>query len=125
MINDLQNHIIVHRSRFEIDLNRARDVAVYVRPEQAWGLNLWREQPSNVAIERCLAVHDSYYAMLDGCLRGIEAQCGSFVVLDVHSYNHLRAGPTADATHPDSAPEINIGTFSMDRDRWGSIDCPI
>src|SRR6478609_3269515 len=33
--------IVVRRSRFEIDLNRPRDHAVYVTPEDAWGLELW------------------------------------------------------------------------------------
>lgn len=121
MIGDLQNQIIVHRSRFEVDLNRPREAAVYVQPEQAWGMTLWREPPSQALVESCLVAHDGYYSMLEGYLRGIEAEYGAFVVLDVHSYNHLRNGPTAEATHRDNAPEINIGTFSMDRDRWRPI----
>ncbi|MBD9371813.1 N-formylglutamate amidohydrolase [Rhizobium sp. ARZ01] len=121
MIRDLSNQIIVHRSRFEIDLNRPRDAAVYIRPEQAWKMDLWREPPSDVSIANSLAVHDSYYAMLKGYLRDLEAQYGSFVVLDVHSYNHRRDGPTAEAADPEHAPEINIGTFSMDRGRWAPI----
>src|SRR4051812_28667298 len=31
----------VHRSRFEVDLNRPRETAVYREPEDAWGLDLW------------------------------------------------------------------------------------
>ena len=38
--------VVVHRSRFEVDLNRPREDAVYRLPEDAWGLDLWREQPS-------------------------------------------------------------------------------
>ena len=37
-IVDVPTHLIAGRSRFEIDLNRARDVAVYRTPEQSWGL---------------------------------------------------------------------------------------
>src|SRR5690606_33956601 len=33
--------IVGLRSRFETDLNRPRDGAVYERPEQAWGLHIW------------------------------------------------------------------------------------
>ena len=45
LIEDFPNRIVVHRSRFEVDLNRAREAAVYVRPEQAWGLNVWSSPP--------------------------------------------------------------------------------
>jgi hypothetical protein len=120
-ICDLSNRIVFHRSRFEIDLNRARDAAVYIRPEQAWGLNVWREQPSDAEVAQVLSVHDAYYEMLEGYLRGVEAQYGRFVVLDIHSYNHRRAGPAAASSDADEAPEINIGTFSMDRGRWAPV----
>ena len=35
--------IISHISRFEHDLNRPREKAVYQRPEDAWGLTVWRD----------------------------------------------------------------------------------
>ncbi len=121
MIGDLQNRIVFHRSRFEIDLNRARDGAVYLRPEQAWGIEVWREQPSPAMVAESLAIHDAYYAMLETYLREIEERLGRFVVLDIHSYNHRRAGPDKDPTDPEAAPDINIGTHSMDRERWAPV----
>ncbi|MET3925307.1 N-formylglutamate amidohydrolase [Devosia sp. 2618] len=120
-IRDVPNRVIFHRSRFEIDLNRARDGAVYLTPEQAWGLQVWQQQPSAELVERSLHSHDSYYAMLSQLLSGIEVEFGSFVVLDIHSYNHRRAGPDAAATTEAEAPVINIGTFSMDRERWAGV----
>ena len=39
---DVPAHIIVHRSRFEFDLNRAADSAVYETAEQSWGLEVWQ-----------------------------------------------------------------------------------
>lgn len=33
--------VAVHRSRFEVDLNRSREKAVYRVPEDAWGLHVW------------------------------------------------------------------------------------
>ena len=99
-IRDIPNRIVFHRSRFEIDLNRAREGAVYLQPEQAWGLNIWKEPPPDDAVG-VAAVHDDYYAMLDAYLRGIEEQYGRFVVLDIHSYNHRRDGADAPpAGHP-------------------------
>jgi len=54
----------------------------------------------------------------------LEEQYGQFVVLDVHSYNHRRDGPDARPTDPDSTPEINIGTYSMDRNKWAHVIDP-
>ncbi|OJG00083.1 N-formylglutamate amidohydrolase [Pararhizobium antarcticum] len=121
-IRDVRNRIVFHRSRFEVDLNRSRDGAVYLRPEQAWGLNVWRQAPAADLVEASLRVHDDYYTMLTSYLRGIERSYGRFVLLDIHSYNHHRDGPDALPTDSGAAPEINIGTSSIDRARWGVVD---
>lgn len=120
-IRDLPNRIVFHRSRFEIDLNRAREGAVYLRPEQAWGLDVWTGNLSTALVEGSLAIHDAYYAMLEQTLAGIEAMHGGFVLLDIHSYNHRREGADAEPADPQKAPVVNIGTFSMDRRRWGPL----
>lgn len=120
-IRDVPNRVVFHRSRFEIDLNRARDLAVYLRPEQAWGLDVWRDSLPRSDIDASLAIHDAYYAMLEEMLAGVEAMHGGFVLLDIHSYNHRRGGAEAEPTDPDKAPVINIGTFSMDRARWAPL----
>lgn len=120
-IADLPNRIVVHRSRFEIDLNRARSEAVYLRPEQAWGLNLWNSAPPQDEVDRSLWVHDAYYATLRQVLSTLESRFGQFVLLDLHSYNHRRDGAEAAPSPEDKAPVINIGTFSMDRQRWAHV----
>ena len=33
------------QSRFEVDLNRPRAKAVYLQPEDAWGLHVWQTPP--------------------------------------------------------------------------------
>jgi N-formylglutamate amidohydrolase len=38
------SRMITHRSRFEVDLNRPRREAVYRIPEDAWGLDIWRDE---------------------------------------------------------------------------------
>ena len=112
--------IVVHRSRFEVDLNRPRHKCVYEHPDDAWGLDVWREPLTDEQVERSRRLHDAFYAMLDGFLDDLALR-GPFVVLDIHSYNHRRAG----ADHPpepvEDNPEINVGTGSLDRDRWGHI----
>lgn len=120
-IRDLPNRVVFHRSRFEIDLNRARGQAVYLTPEQAWGLDVWKDGLPRSDLDASLAIHDAYYAMLEEMLAGMEAMHGGFVLLDVHSYNHRRGGAEAEPTDPDKAPVVNIGTFSMDRARWAPL----
>lgn len=124
LIEDFPNRIIVHRSRFEVDLNRARDAAIYLKPEQAWGLNVWSNPPDEAHISRSLGFHDDFYTRLEDILSDIEGRFGRFVLVDVHSYNHRRCGPKADPTAQEDAPDINIGTYSMDRERWSFIVDP-
>ncbi|UVK37892.1 N-formylglutamate amidohydrolase [Mesorhizobium sp. AR10] len=120
-IADFPTQIIVHRSRFQVDLNRARDAAVYRSPDQSWGLKVWHEPPAEGLVEDSLAFHDAFYSGLNRVLTGIEKRYGRFVLIDVHSYNHRRDGPDASPTSRDAAPDINIGTSSMDRARWAPV----
>lgn len=124
MIASAPNQIVCHRSRFETDLNRARDAAVYLRPEQAWGMNIWTSPLPEVEAEASRLLHDDYYEMLRFLLSGIERRYRRFVVFDVHSYNHQRNGPGR-LTEQETAPDVNIGTFSMDRLRWAFIVDPL
>jgi N-formylglutamate deformylase len=113
--------LVAVRSRFEVDLNRERDAAVYLGPAQAWGLEPWHEQCTPDLVAGSLAVYDAFYSRLDGILRERARRHGRFVVLDIHSYNHRRdapGGPPADAA---ANPEINLGTGTVDRARWGPL----
>lgn len=126
MIGGLTNRIVGHRSRFEIDLNRARDAAIYLTPEQSWGLKVWQDRLEEPAIAASLRLHNDYYAMLTTFLDRIEDRHGRFILLDVHSYNHRRHGADDPATPQADAPDINIGTISMDRQRWAfAVDAVI
>lgn len=113
--------LVAGRSRFEVDLNRPRDTAVYLRPDDCWDLEPWRcALPAGVT-ERSLAVYDAFYSVLAGILDRAEERFGRFVVLDLHSYNHRRGGPEAPPADPAGHPDVNVGTGSMDRDRWAPV----
>lgn len=115
------NRIVALRSRFEVDLNRSRETAVYQRPEDAWGLQVWNEAPSADLVARSLGVYDAFYDAARELLRGMEERFGHFVVFDLHSYNHRREGPEGAPADPSANPEVNIGTKSIDRQRWGPV----
>ncbi len=124
-IRDFPTHIIPLRSRFEVDLNRAESDAVYRSPDQSWGLEVWRTPPADGLVEQSLRMHRAFYAMLGQLTDELALAHGRFVVFDVHSYNHRRQGPGEPATAKENAPEINIGTFSMPRDRWAFLLDPM
>ncbi len=124
-VTGVDNHIIVHRSRFEFDLNRGVDGAIYETPEQSWGLEVWEGRPERALFDRSLDIHAAYYRMLGEYLDGIADRHGRFVLLDIHSYNHRRDGADGPATPQDKAPDINIGTFSMPRDQWSFLLDPL
>lgn len=113
--------IIVFRSRFEMDLNRARPKAVYLEPDDAWGLKVWKKRPPAEVIERSLAQYDAFYRHVHLALETLLERFGRLVVFDLHSYNHRRQGADAAAADPQDNPEVNVGTGTMDRRRWAPL----
>ncbi len=124
-IVDVPTHVIALRSRFEADLNRGLAQSVYMDPSQCWGLQVWNDPPDDTLLRQLHAYHRGFYRMLGEMLDGIVARHGRFVLLDVHSYNHRRDGADAAPTPQAQAPDINIGTFSMPRDRWSFLLDPL
>jgi len=113
--------VIVHRSRFEVDVNRPRELAIYATPEQAWNLAVYREPPPPNVVDRSLAEYDDFYAEVADLLEDIERAHGGFLLLDIHSYNHRRNGPSAPPADPHTHPDVNLGTGTMPRERWAPL----
>ena len=113
--------IIARRSRFELDLNRPRDKAVYITPADAWGLDVWKHGPTAEIVARSLRVYDDFYAHLKLLLDRLVALHGEVVVFDLHSYNHVREGAGGTLADRDGNPEINLGTGTMARALWAPV----
>jgi hypothetical protein len=113
--------IVSLRSRFEVDLNRPREKAVYLAAVDAWGLDVWTCTPPREMVDRSLDAYDDFYAHLQLLLDRLVARHGHVVVFDLHSYNHLRDGEGGAPGDPAGNPEINLGTGSMPRERWAPI----
>ncbi len=109
------------RSRFEVDLNRPRDKAVYRVPDDAWGLTVWKDDPTNELFDRSLAEYDVFYDAMKAMFAEVSQQCGNFVVYDLHTYNHRRQGPDGPEADPDGNPQVNIGTGTLNRERWAPV----
>ena len=96
-------------SRFEYDLNRAPDVAIY---EDAWGKQLWRSPLAADQKQRSLDKHDNFYKVVHALVAQLEQMFGVLVVYDMHSYNWRRWDR--------EVPVINLGTVNVDNQRFGT-----
>jgi N-formylglutamate deformylase len=110
--------VIGVRSRFEIDLNRPREEAVYRTADDAWGQEIWKEAPDEHLIRESLQEYDEFYEAVGSLLTQLVEEHGRVVVYDLHSYNHRRNGPHAPPAAEVDNPEVNVGTGSMDRVFW-------
>jgi len=121
LVKVVPSWIVFRRSRFEVDLNRPKEEAVYMAPEMAWGLQVWKKPLSETEIKRSLEEYDRFYDELYQLLKKIERKYKCFVVFDLHSYNYRRKGPHAPPEDPAKNPDVNVGTGSIDRERCGPI----
>jgi len=113
--------IVMTRSRFEVDLNRERDEAVYRTPEMAWGLHLWKTPLSNEQIAHSLQEYDAFYNELEVLLAKLARHFKRFVIFDIHTYNYRRQGPGGSPADPLRNPEVNVGTGTLDRKLCGCV----
>ena len=112
--------VVLARSRFEIDLNRSRGLAIYLEPEHAWGLQVWRTRPPAGVVERSLGMYDAFYREMRDVFIRAERAFGAFVVFDLHTYNHRQDGADRPADQAGN-PDINVGTGRMPRERWARL----
>ena len=124
-VADVPTHVIVHRSRFEFDLNRGADERGLSNARAMLG-------PGGVAgaagrgAGRALARASTPH--ITGCWRSCSttsrrgtsaSSCSTSTATIIAA-----TGPDGAPTPQDEAPDINIGTFSMPRDALG-VRCSI
>ncbi len=110
MISGLHITLIAHDSRFEYDLNRAPETAIY---ETAWGKTLWKKPLSKKKKDRALQKHENFYQVVLTLLVKLEEMFGSTIFYDMHSYNWKRWDR--------EVPVFNIGTSQVDQDKYRTI----
>jgi hypothetical protein len=62
-----------------------------------------------------------FYEDIYKILKQFESKFGKFVILDLHSYCYRRSGADGEPADPALNPEVNIGTGTMNRDKWDSV----
>lgn len=94
-------------SRFEYDLNRVPEDAVF---ETAWGKQLWHNPLPDAMKAKSLNKHSNFYKVVHALVQKIESKFGLCVVYDMHSYNWKRWDR--------EVPTWNLGTSNIDNDRF-------
>lgn len=106
----VQTHPIVIAgcdSRFEYDLNRAPETAIYT---DAWGKQLWQNPLQKKMHEKSLQKHANFYKVVHALISKIEEKFGVCIVYDLHSYNWKRWAR--------EVPTWNLGTSNIDNNRF-------
>jgi len=94
-------------SRFEYDLNRAPETAIYV---DAWGKQLWKNPLPQSQKSKSLDKHANFYKVVHALIGKIEEKFGVCIVYDMHSYNWKR--------WTREVPTWNLGTGNIDNNRF-------
>src|SRR5690606_25752276 len=111
--------VVVHASRFMVDLNRLQEKAIYKIPDDAWGLQVWKDQFPDFLEKGLMDYYHGFYSKVEELIEETIQKFGYFLILDVHSYNHRRESPDRSAPAIDN-PEINIGT-AYNHEQWQPI----
>lgn len=110
-----------NRSRFECDLNRSRDLCITSDPEKTWGLKIWSEELPEEQMEASRRLHDAFYAEIGAVIERMIARYGRILVLDLHSFNHMREGPDGDPAPQEGNPDIDLGVTELNHDIYGDL----
>ncbi len=97
-------------SRFEYDLNRPPETAIF---DTAWGKQLWKNPLSESEKNQSLSKHSNFYSVVHALVHKIESLHGKAIVFDMHSYNWKRWDR--------AVPTWNLGTSNIDNERFGKI----
>ena len=113
--------VIAKNSRFQVDLNRPREKAVYITPDDCWGLHVWKTKPTEETVEKSLAEYDLFYNTMHTVISKLVEKHKHIVILDLHTYNHMRDGADGPPADPKGNPEINVGTGIDNRPKWRNL----
>ena len=119
-LNISDNTIKLKTSRFELDINRPREKAVYLKPEDAWELQVWKQDLPQQIVDNSLQLYDEFYDQIETYFDQLFREHEWLIVYDLHSYNYRRGG-VDQYSSPEENPEINLGTKNLNRSVWAPV----
>ncbi len=106
-VSSLPIVISANDSRYEYDLNRNEESAIYY---EAWGKQVWEKALTKEEKEISIQKHRNFYDVVYTLIQKLESKFNSVIVYDIHSYNYKR--------HKFSAPVFNLGTEKIDTKKY-------
>ncbi|AWX46203.1 hypothetical protein HME9304_03235 [Flagellimonas maritima] len=97
-------------SRFEYDLNREPERAIY---DDAWGKQLWEKPLTEHEKVTSLQKHANFYKVVHELISKLQTDFKKVIVFDIHSYNWKRWDR--------EVPVWNLGTTNIDTERYGGL----
>lgn len=86
-------------SRYEYDLNRAPEAAIY---DEAWGKEVWKKPLTKKERADSLRKHQNFYKVAEFLVSTLLQEYNKILVYDIHSYNYKRI--------KEDMPLFNVGT---------------
>jgi N-formylglutamate amidohydrolase len=112
-VKDFPVQLVAMDSRFEYDLNREMEEAIYPFSEKKWGLQVWKRPLTTEETENTLIKYREFHELLEMVIDHILGYHKTAILFDVHSFCYQRE--QRKIWWKDERPEINLGTRSIDR----------
>lgn len=94
-------------SRYEYDLNKSTEEAVYTI---AWGKQVWKKELSRLQMKKSIDKHTAFYRIVHALYEELTSDFDAVIGFDIHSYNYVR--------HGKSVPLFNLGTEGLGTDKF-------
>ncbi len=116
------NRAVVLTSRFAVDLNRSPEKAIYLKPEDAWGLPVRTSELDPELIAVLQEAYEDWYKLAFYQIDRMLKTHKRLLILDLHSFNHRRGGPAAVPDPQQDNPDIIIGRNNLDISRYAEVE---
>ena len=117
LIRELPIQIIGCDSRFEYDLNRSPERAIYATKIRSWGLEIWKDDLPQKERNISISKHREFHGLMDIVTGYLLNQNRYALLFDMHSFCYQR--DSAVPWYEDPKPEINLGTEAVNREVFG------
>lgn len=84
LVADFPIQIFGLDSRYEYDVDRVRNDAIYLKPFQSWGKKVWVNPPSKDEIDVSLQKYDEFHDLIDFLVEEFLKLHAKMFVLDLH-----------------------------------------
>ncbi len=118
-MKELPIQIIARDSRFEYDLNREANRAIYGHDRKMWGIQVWKKELNEEERNLSMAKHREFHDFMDTVVEYLLRQGKYAVLFDMHSFCYQRKEIIPWSQDP--GPEINIGSKAVNRVVFGRV----